>query len=45
MMGILILLVSALAIGGVFTGLLVYAMRRGQFDDLDDPPERMLRDE
>ncbi len=45
MNGILILLVAALAIGGVFTALLVYAMRRGQFDDLDDPPQRMLRDD
>ena len=45
MRGILILLVSALAIGGVFTALLVYAMHRGQFDDLDDPPQRMLRDD
>ena len=42
--GVLILLVVALGLGGVFTGLLVYAARKGQFDDLDDPPERMLRD-
>ncbi|HUF36824.1 MAG TPA: cbb3-type cytochrome oxidase assembly protein, partial [Gemmatimonadales bacterium] len=35
---------AALVLGGVFTVLLVVAARRGQFDDLDDPPERMLRD-
>lgn len=44
MTGILILLGVALVLGGVFTALLVYAARKGQFDDLDDPPERMLRD-
>jgi cbb3-type cytochrome oxidase maturation protein len=44
MTGVLILLGVALALGGVFTLLLVYAVRKGQFDDLDDPPERMLRD-
>lgn len=44
MTGILVLLGVALALGGVFTGLLLYAVRKGQFDDLDDPPERMLRD-
>ena len=42
--GVLILLAVVLALGGVFTALLVYAARKGQFDDLDDPPERMLRD-
>ena len=44
MIGILVLLAVALALGGVFTAALVYAARRGQFDDLDDPPQRMLRD-
>jgi cbb3-type cytochrome oxidase maturation protein len=43
--GVLILLVTALTVGGIFTALLVYAVREGQFDDLDDPPERMLRDD
>lgn len=42
--GILILLPLALALGGAFLALFVAAARRGQFDDLDDPPQRMLRD-
>jgi cbb3-type cytochrome oxidase maturation protein len=41
---ILFLLPVALILGGVFAGLFVYAVRSGQFDDLDDPPERMLHD-
>ena len=45
MSGILIILAVALVLGGVFTALLLYAARRGQFDDLDDPPERMLRED
>lgn len=44
MTGILVLLGAALGLGGVFVALLVLAARRGQFDDLDDPPERMLRE-
>jgi cbb3-type cytochrome oxidase maturation protein len=44
MIGILILLGVALALGAVFTVALLLAVRKGQFDDLDDPPERMLRD-
>ncbi len=44
MTGILILLGVALGLGGVFALALLYAARKGQFDDLDDPPERMLRD-
>ena len=38
------LLPIALALGGLFAGLFVLAVRNGQFDDLDDPPERMLRE-
>lgn len=45
MRGVLILLPAVLVLGGVFAGLFVYAVRRGEFDDLDDPPERMLRDD
>jgi cbb3-type cytochrome oxidase maturation protein len=41
---VLILLPVALVLGGVFAGLFIYAVRSGQFDDLDDPPERMLHD-
>jgi cbb3-type cytochrome oxidase maturation protein len=44
MAAILILLPVALILGGVFAGLFLYAARSGQFDDLDDPPERMLHD-
>ena len=41
---IFFLLPIALLLGGTFTGLFLLAARDGQFDDLDDPPERMLRD-
>jgi len=38
------LLPLGLVLGGIFAVLFVIAARRGQFEDLDDPPERMLRD-
>jgi cbb3-type cytochrome oxidase maturation protein len=41
---ILFLLPLALALGAVFAILFVVAAARGQFDDLDDPPERILHD-
>ena len=45
MMDILLLLVPvALSLGAVFAVLFVGAVRVGQFEDLDDAPERMLRD-
>ena len=44
MNGILLLLPVAVLLGALFLGLFVAAARRGQFDDLDDPPQRMLRD-
>jgi len=44
MTAILYLLPIALTLGAVFGAMFVYAARSGQFDDLDDPPERMLRD-
>lgn len=44
MTAILILLPVALVLGGIFVGLFLYAARSGQFDDLDDPPERILHD-
>jgi cbb3-type cytochrome oxidase maturation protein len=44
MTGILLLLPAALLLGCLFLGLFVAAARRGQFDDLDDPPRRMLQD-
>jgi cbb3-type cytochrome oxidase maturation protein len=45
MTGVLILLPAVLLVGAIFAGLFVYAARRGEFDDLDDPPQRMLRDD
>jgi cbb3-type cytochrome oxidase maturation protein len=42
--GILMLLAITLCLGGAFLALFVSAARRGQFDDLDDPPQRMLHD-
>jgi cbb3-type cytochrome oxidase maturation protein len=44
MRAVLFLLPVALVLGGIFAGLFLYAVRQGQFDDLDDPPERILRD-
>jgi cbb3-type cytochrome oxidase maturation protein len=41
---ILILIPAALLLGGIFAVLFVVAARKGQFDDLDDPPRRMLQD-
>jgi cbb3-type cytochrome oxidase maturation protein len=41
---ILFLLPVALVLGGIFAGLFIYAVRSGQYDDLDDPPERILHD-
>jgi cbb3-type cytochrome oxidase maturation protein len=34
----------ALVLGGIFAVLFILAVRDGQFDDLDDPPERILHD-
>jgi len=45
MHALLILLPATLLIGGVFAWLFLRAVREGQFDDLDDPPERMLHDD
>jgi cbb3-type cytochrome oxidase maturation protein len=41
---LLYLLPIAVALGAVFVILFVMAVRSGQFDDLDDPPERILHD-
>ena len=35
----------ALGLGAVFVALFVAAVRNGQFDDLDDPPRRMLEED
>ena len=45
MNAIFFLLPAALLLGGTFLFLFLKAARQGQFDDLDDPPERMLRDD
>lgn len=34
----------AVLLGAIFAVLFVLAVRSGQFDDLDDPPERILHD-
>ena len=34
----------AVLLGAVFLVLFILAVRSGQFDDLDDPPERILHD-
>jgi cbb3-type cytochrome oxidase maturation protein len=44
MSALLILLPVALVLGAVFAGLFLSAARSGQFEDLDDPPERILHD-
>jgi cbb3-type cytochrome oxidase maturation protein len=35
----------AVALAGVFLWLFLRAVKDGQFDDLDDPPKRMLKDD
>jgi len=42
---VVILVPVAVGLGGVFAWLFVRAARSGQFDDLDDPPLRMLQDD
>ena len=41
---IFFLLPIAVALGAIFAVLFVIAVKRGQFEDLDDPPERILKD-
>lgn len=41
---IIFLLPLAILLGALFAGLFIWAAKRGQFDDLDDPPERILHD-
>ncbi|MCB9758499.1 MAG: cbb3-type cytochrome oxidase assembly protein CcoS [Alphaproteobacteria bacterium] len=45
MNAILFLLPVALGLGGTFLFLFLRAARQGQFDDLDDPAERILHDD
>ncbi len=42
MQALIILIPAALLLGGIFLALFIRAARQGQFDDLDDPPRRML---
>jgi cbb3-type cytochrome oxidase maturation protein len=44
MNALLFLLPLAILLGAVFAVLFVIAAKDGQFDDLDDPPERILHD-
>lgn len=42
---IFFLLPIAVLLGAVFAILFVVAVKKGQFDDLDDPPRRILKDD
>jgi cbb3-type cytochrome oxidase maturation protein len=42
--GILFLLPIAVLLGLVFLVLFIIAARSGQFEDMDDPPKRILKD-
>jgi len=42
---IFFLLPIAVLLGGFFAFLFVMAAKRGQFEDLDDPPKRILKDD
>jgi len=41
---IFFLLPIAVGLGAIFAVLFVLAVKRGQFEDLDDPPKRILKD-
>ena len=41
---IFFLIPIALGLGALFAILFVIAVKRGQFEDLDDPPKRILKD-
>ena len=42
---ILFLIPVAVGLAAVFLFLFLRAVRQGQFDDLDDPPRRILKDD
>lgn len=44
MQAILFLVPLALALGATFVLAFLWAVRTGQYDDLDDPPERIIQD-
>jgi cbb3-type cytochrome oxidase maturation protein len=41
---IFFLIPIAVGLGAIFAILFVIAVKRGQFEDLDDPPKRILKD-
>ncbi|MEZ4425991.1 MAG: cbb3-type cytochrome oxidase assembly protein CcoS [Gemmatimonadota bacterium] len=45
MNALVFLLPVALFLGAVFVVLFIVAVKNGQFDDLDDPPERILHED
>jgi cbb3-type cytochrome oxidase maturation protein len=45
MRAVIFLLPIAIGLGAIFAALFIKAARDGQFDDLDDPPERILHDD
>lgn len=45
MRAVIFLLPIVLMLGGVFLWLFLKALREGQFDDLDDPPQRVVHDQ
>jgi cbb3-type cytochrome oxidase maturation protein len=44
MNAVVFLLPIAVLLGAIFAVMFVVAALRGQFDDLDDPPQRILHD-
>lgn len=44
MNAIVFLLPLAILLGALFAVLFIWAAKHEQFDDLDDPPERILHD-
>ena len=45
MRAVIFLLPIAIGLGAIFAWLFIAAVRDGQFDDLDDPPERILHED
>ena len=45
MNSLLFLVPIAVALAAIFLILFLKAVKDGQFDDLDDPPKRMLKDD
>ncbi|MCB9682304.1 MAG: cbb3-type cytochrome oxidase assembly protein CcoS [Alphaproteobacteria bacterium] len=44
MTALVFLVPIAIALGATFAWAFLWAVRSGQYDDLDDPPERILHD-